>query len=233
MVNEYEPHFHDREDAGKQLAERLAVYRSCDTAVLAVPRGGIPVAIEVAKGLNALFDIVVVRKITIPYNPEAGYGAITEDSARFLNAPLVAQLGLTMQQIEDQAKQVLLEIKRRNRLYRETLPGISLYGRTVVVIDDGLASGYTMVAAIKSIQQRKAAKVIAASPVSSGKAYELIKPLCDELVCLVVSNTYPFAVASFYHHWHDLTDEEVGNYIRTWQAGHKVNIQEVAENAGK
>ena len=232
MPNGYGPIFRDREDAGKQLEARLESFQSVDTVVLAVPRGGIPVAIEVAQGLNAPFDIVVVRKITIPQNPEAGYGAVAEDGARFLNEPLVAQLGLSRQQIEDHAQHVLSEIKRRNKLYREVLPGISLQDRTVVVIDDGLASGYTMVAAVKSIQQRKAARIIVASPVSSGKAYELIKPLCDDLVCLVVSDLYPFAVASFYHHWHDLTDEEVMYYIRTWQGGHK-NDKYNKRNAAK
>jgi putative phosphoribosyl transferase len=220
MMYEQTPMFQDRVDAGRRLAEKLEPYRSAQTIVLAVPRGGVPVGMEVASRLHAPFDIVVTRKIPIPHNPEAGYGAVAEDGTVFLNEPLLNQLGLSQHQIEYQANQVLAEIMRRRDLYRGKLARPSLAGKTVIVVDDGLASGFTMVAAVRSVQRQKAARIVVGSPVASDSAYELIKPICDALVCIMVSHSYPFAVASFYGHWYDLTDEEVRKYLQTWQTSH-------------
>ncbi|MBN1153120.1 MAG: phosphoribosyltransferase [Dehalococcoidia bacterium] len=212
------PRFRDRADAGRQLAEALRPYASAETVVLAVPRGGVPVAIEVARRFNAPLDVVVTRKIPIPGNPEAGYGAVAEDGEVFLNQPLVAQLGLSQRQIERQAAQVLAEIERRTFLYRGELPRASLAGKTALIIDDGLASGFTMVAAARSVKRQNAARIVVASPVASGSAYQLVEPMCDAIVCIVVSHSYPFAVASFYRNWYDLTDDEVTAYLQEWQA---------------
>ena len=115
---------------------------------------------------------------------------------------------------------VLSGRERRRAFYRERLPQIPLADKTAIVIDDGLASGFTMVAAAKSVERQKAARIVVASPVASGGAYQLVKPVCDAIVCLVISHAYYFAVASFYEHWHDLADEEVSEYLRVWQAEH-------------
>ncbi len=221
VVYEEQPLFQDRVDAGKRLAERLRQYQGSEAIVLAIPRGGVPVAIEVADKLGTPLDVVVPRKITIPYNPEAGYGAVTEDGTVVLNEPLVKRLGLTEPQIQHQADQVRAEIVRRSATYRGKLPSPPVEGKTAIIIDDGLASGFTMTAAIKSVQRRKAAKIVVAVPVASGTAYDQVKPLADELVSLVVARVYQFAVASFYHHWYDLTDEEVIRYLEGWQSRHK------------
>jgi predicted phosphoribosyltransferase len=199
----------------------LEHYQNSKTIVLAIPRGGVPVAIEVANKLEAPLDVVVPRKITIPYNPEAGYGAVTEDGTIVLNEPLVKQLGLSEHQIQHQAEEVRAEIARRSTAYRGSLPAPQIEGKTAIIIDDGLASGFTMVAAIKSIKRRKAAMVISAVPVASGTAYDLVKPLVHELVCLAIARVYHFAVASFYHNWYDLTDEEVIRYLNDWRASHR------------
>ena len=216
-MDEQRPRFRDRVDAGRQLAEKLEPYRSDQTVVLAVPRGGVPVAVEVAKSFEAPLDVVVTRKIPIPHNPEAGYGAVAEDGTIFLNHVLISQLGLSQRQIEYQAEEVLAEIERRSVLYRKNLSRPTLVDKTAIVIDDGLASGFTMVAAVKSVERQKAARIVVASPAASGNAYELIKPICHALVCIAVSYSYPFAVASFYQRWHDLTDEEVSECLRAWQ----------------
>lgn len=216
IVYERRPLFQNRTDGGRRLAEKLSQYQGSEVIVFAIPRGGVPVAIEVAEKLSSPLDIVVPRKITIPYNPEAGYGAVTEDGTIVLNEPLVKQLGLTERQIQHQAEEVRAEITRRSALYRGKLQVPSVHGKTAIIIDDGLASGFTMTAAIKSLQQRKAAKIVVAVPVASGRAYDLVKPLADELVCLVIARTYYFAVASFYHHWYDLTDGEVIKYLQGW-----------------
>ncbi len=221
VVYEEQPLFQDRVDAGKRLAERLRQYQGSEAIVLAIPRGGVPVAIEVADKLGTPLDVVVPRKITIPYNPEAGYGAITEDGTIVLNEPLVKRLGLTEPQIQHQAEQVRAEIVRRSATYRGKLPSPPVARKTAIIIDDGLASGFTMTVAIKSTQRRKAAKIVVAVPVASGTAYDQVKPLADELVSIIVARVYQFAVASFYHHWYDLTDEEVIRYLEGRQSRHK------------
>lgn len=203
------PTYGNRADAGRVLADNLMRYRGSDTIVFAIPRGGIPVAVEVARGLGTSLDIIISRKIPIPYNTEAGYGAVTEDGAIVLNEPLVRQLGFTRSQIERHAEEVRTEIRRRQSVYRTKLGTSSVDGITAIIIDDGLASGYTMMAAIRSMRQQGAGKVVVAVPVASSSAWELVKSAADELVSPIVSYHYPFAVASFYREWHDLSDEEV------------------------
>jgi len=209
MVKYDAPTYGNRADAGRVLADNLMRYRGSDTIVFAIPRGGIPVAVEVAKKLGSRLDIIVSRKIPIPYNTEAGYGAVTEDGAIVLNEPLVRQLGFTRSQIGRHAEEVRTEIRRRQSVYRTKLGTSSVDGITAIIIDDGLASGYTMMAAIRSMRQQGAGKVVVAVPVASSSAWELVKSAADELVSPFVSYHYPFAVAGFYREWHDLSDEEV------------------------
>ncbi len=218
VIYEEQAFFRDRTDAGRQLAERLKDYNGSKSVVYAIPRGGVPVGVEVAGKLGAPLDVVVPRKIVIPDNPEAGFGAVTEDGTIVLNEPLVRQLELTESLIQRQAEITRDEILRRTAVFREHLPETGVEGKTAIIIDDGLASGYTMVAAVKSMQRRKASKIVVAVPVASGSAYDLVKRIVDELVCLVLARTYGFAVASFYQRWHDLTDEEVNKYLVSWQA---------------
>lgn len=217
VVYEEEPVFRDRTDAGQKLAERSASFSGSQSVVYAVPRGGVPVAVEVAGKLGAPLDVVIPRKITVPGNPEAGFGAVTEDGTIVLNDVLVRQLELTEPEIQQQVETTRAEVARRIAAFRAHLPETSVEGKTAIIIDDGLASGYTMVAAVKSMQRRKAAKIVVAVPVASGSAYDMVKKMVDELVCLIVARTYGFAVASFYQHWHDLTDEEVVKFLEDWQ----------------
>lgn len=220
IVYEERPLFRDRADAGRRLGEKLGQYRGTEVVVFAIPRGGVPVAVQVAEMLGAPLDVVVTRKIQIPSNPEAGYGAVAEDGTVFLNEPLVDQLRLTEWQIERHAEKVRAEIARRSVIYRSKLEASSVEGKTAVIIDDGLASGFTMVAAAKSMQQRGAANIVVAVPVASGMAYDLVKPLVDDLVSLAVARVYRFAVASFYHYWYDLTDGEVIQCLEIWRKRH-------------
>jgi predicted phosphoribosyltransferase len=220
VVYEEEPVFRDRTDTGRKLAERLTGFAGNQSVVYAIPRGGVPVAVEVAGKLGAPLDVVIPRKITVPDNPEAGFGAVTEDGTIVLNEALVRQMELTEPVIQQQAETTRADVVRRIAAFRAHLPETSVEGKTAIIIDDGLASGYTMVAAVKSMQKRKAAKIVVAVPVASGSAYDLVKRIVDELVCLVVARTYGFAVASFYHHWHDLTDDEVVKFLENWQTAY-------------
>ena len=201
--------FRDRSDAGRRLAERLPEYRDRDAVVLAIPRGGIPVGCEVASRLNAQLDVIVPRKIPIPWNPEAGFGAITADGTIVLNEQMVRSLGLSQEEIDRAAEEVRQEIIRRTKEYRGDKPTPNLKGRPVILIDDGLASGYTMLAAVESLKKETPSEVIVAVPVASSGAARLVSPKVDKLIVLIVSERLPFAVANFYVEWRDLTDEEV------------------------
>ena len=217
IVYEAKPYFRDREDAGRKLAEKLEPYRGVNPFVLAIPHGGIPVAVEVAKGLGACLDVIVVRKIPIPSNTEAGYGAVADDGTILLNEPLVKQLELTSQQIQHHARRIKDEIDKRITIYRGNKSLPSLEQKTVFIIDDGLASGFTMLAAIESARRRKAGKVIVSVPVASSSAYHLVGEKADELISLIVAETPYFAVASFYHHWNDLSEKEAIDYLEQWR----------------
>jgi predicted phosphoribosyltransferase len=216
-VRESQPLFWDRTDAGKRLAGMLDKYIGDDVVVYAVPCGGVPIGIELASKLGADLDIVVPRKITIPFNPEAGYGAVTEDGAIVLNEPLVERLGLDEEQIKRQSEQVRNEIARRSSLFRGRLDAPSVEAKTAIICDDGLASGYTMIAAVKSVQHREPGRIVVAVPVASETACDLVRPHVYELVCLVAARVYHFAVASFYRNWCDLSDEEVIRRLDGWR----------------
>jgi putative phosphoribosyl transferase len=206
------PIFKDREHAGKELGKRLAEkYRNKDVIVLAIPRGGVPVGVHVALELNSELDMIITRKIQIPWNPEAGFGAVTVDGTIVLNDPLVAQLGLRRDEIEKLAEKVIDEMKRRTREFRAETPPPRIKDRTVIVVDDGLASGYTMVAAVKSIRKEEPERIVVAVPVSPRRSLKIVEKFADEIVCLFVSDAYMFAVADHYENWYDLTDQDVKN----------------------
>ena len=206
--------FRSRADAGKRLAERLLDYEGEDVVVLAIPRGGVPVGAEVARRLNARLDVIIPRKIPIPWNPEAGFGAITADGTIVLNQRMVKNLGLSKDEIQRAADEVREEIERRTREYRDDRPPTDVKGKTVILVDDGLASGYTMLAAIESVRKHNPVRVIVAVPVASSAAARLVSARVDGMVALVTSERLPFAVAEFYGEWRDLTDEETEGYLR-------------------
>ena len=201
--------FRDRLHAGHKLAERLIEYKDQDTVVLAIPRGGVPVGFEIAKHLNAQFDVIIPRKIPIPWNPEAGLGAVTADGTMVLNERMIRNLGLSKTEIDEAAEEVRQEIERRTQEYRDDQPEPDVRGRPVILVDDGLASGYTMLAAVESLKKADPSSVIVAVPVASRGAARLVAPEVDDLVALVISDRLPFAVADFYMEWRDLTDAEV------------------------
>jgi len=209
IVYEIAPYFQDRQDAGQKLSQKLTAYRGSNTTVLAIPHGGVPVGVEIAENLGAGLDIMVVRKIPIPSDPEAGYGAVTDDGTILLNDPLVARLGLTPAQIGRQAQAVKVEIDQRKTRYQGKGPSFPLDGRTVLLVDDGLASGFTMLAAIKSIRNTRPSGIIVAVPTASASSARRVAAEVDQLVCLNIRSSNRFAVAEAYDHWYDLDDQEV------------------------
>ena len=202
--------FRDRVEAGKLLAEKLREYSGKGNVILlAVPAGGVPVGYAVAKELAVPMDLAVVRKVQIPWNTEAGFGAVAWDDEIVLNAPLVEQLGLTREEIEGSISKTRRIIQERLRKFRGDKPMPHLRDKVVLLVDDGLASGFTMLAAARSARKRTPEKIIVAVPTASMGAVELLAPEVDELVCLNMRSGLSFAVADAYESWYDLTDEEV------------------------
>ncbi len=201
--------FKDRQEAGKLLSKRLLEDKGPDSIVLAIPSGGVPVAAEAALVLDLPLDLIIVRKIQIPYNPEAGFGAVTPDGEVIINEDLLYRLGLTDEEVKAQTEKALKIIRKRDELFRGEKPFLPVKGRHIIVIDDGLASGYTMLAAVKFIRRMAPASIIAAVPTGSRRTVDFILPEVDRLLCLNVRSGYPFAVADAYINWYDLADEEV------------------------
>jgi putative phosphoribosyl transferase len=205
--------FKDRQEAGRQLAQRLLSYRGQDCIVLGIPRGGVPVGYDISGELSCPLDVIVPRKLPIPWSPEAGFGAIMLDGTRVLNAPMVRELGLSESQIDTIAANVLGEVQRRQAAYRGSRPDPVLAGRTVIIVDDGLATGYTMIAAAKAVRKQQPAAVVVAVPVSPRRSAAEVEKVADRLVVIHISNRLAFAVASFYEEFPDMADEEVIEYL--------------------
>jgi putative phosphoribosyl transferase len=221
IVHELKTLFKDRQDAGTKLAAVLSEYAGSDTVVLAIPMGGVPVGIAIATGIKAGLDLLIVRKIPVPWEPEAGYGAIADDGTVVLNEQMVKGLGLSKAEIKLGRETVKEEMGRRRLVLKDKWPTLDLAGKTAVIVDDGLASGFTMIAAIRSVRLRKAGKVVVAVPCASKAAFERVSRECDELVALYISDTSWFAVASFYENWHDLNYSEVLNLLEEWRLTHR------------
>lgn len=209
--------FENRYDAGRQLAALLDEYKGQSVTVLAIPNGGVPLGLEVALALEADLDLVISRKIPLPLAPEAGFGAITDDGTVILNEGMVKREGLSPDQINYQINQVRAEIRQRSLLYREVRSPSTLSGKTVIIVDDGLASGFTMMAAVASVRRRKPREIIAAVPVTSVSAVEQVGKVADKMVTLATGTKPKFFVADFYRHWHDISDDEATQCLKDWQ----------------
>lgn len=207
--------FHDRVQAGKLLAQKLREYAGRrNVIVLAVPAGGVPVGYMLAMELEVSMDVIVVRKIQTPWNTEAGFGALTWDGNIVLNESLVEQLGLTEKEIEESILKTKRSIQERLRKFGGKQSISQVKDKIVILVDDGLASGFTMLVAARAIKKRAPKKVIVAVPTASLGAIELLAPEVDEIVCLNIRSGRSFAVADAYENWYDLTDEEVINILK-------------------
>jgi predicted phosphoribosyltransferase len=215
-----QPLFRDRIDAGGQLAERLEEFRDRDTIILGVPRGGVPVAAEIARQLGADLDIVVARKVGAPRQPELAMGAVTADGTRIVNHWIVRELGVTDEQLEIAFIHTAAEVQQRERALRDDRYPRVLQGRTVIVVDDGLATGATLRAAVQSVRNHHPAHLVAAVPVGAHEACLALHAEADELVCL--HQPGPFgAVGFYYREFPAITDDEVRRLLEaTYAARH-------------
>ncbi len=201
--------FEDREDAGRRLSQFLSEYKGSDSIVLSIPSGGVPVGKEIKDALSLPLDLLIVRKIQIPWNPEAGFGAVTLDGYVIFNEPLLHSLELPENVINEQIEKTKDILLKRNELFRKGKGFPSLKNRTAILVDDGLASGYTMIAATEFVKKRNPFRIIIAVPTGSYSTVRKISSLVDHLYCLNIREGYPYAVAEAYRNWYDLSNEEV------------------------
>ena len=204
--------FRDRVEAGRLLADALEAYKGRPgVIILGLPRGGVPVARMVADALGAPMDVLLVRKLGVPWQPELGFGAIAETPGkpvRILDAGLVAECQIGSEAIEEIVAREQLELERRSRLFRGTRSLADVHGREVILVDDGLATGSTMLAAVRALRQQNAARIVVAVPVGSRSACQTFRKEADELVCLSAPEHFE-SVGSWYEDFTQVTDREV------------------------
>ena len=205
--------FLNRVDAGRQLARRLTAHAGrSDVIVLALPRGGVPVAAEIASTLTAPLDVFLVRKIGVPGHPELAMGAIAEGGVRVLHEHLIEELGISRATVDQISSRERLELDRRDRLYRGDRPAPVVRDRTVILVDDGLATGATMEAAIAALREMKPARIIVAVPVGAMETCDRIGKLADEVVCLSTP-TFFNAVGQWYEDFSETSDRDVRDLL--------------------
>jgi putative phosphoribosyl transferase len=205
--------FKDRTEAGQRLAVKLAAYTDRQNVlVLGLPRGGVPVAFEVANALKAPLDVFLVRKLGVPSQEELAMGAIASGGVRVLNQEIIEGLRLTEATIDRVAQKEQQELERRERLYRDNRPVPALQGRTVIVVDDGLATGATMRAAIEAVRQQQPARLVVGVPVSSFETCQEIGSEVDEIVCVETPRPF-YSVGLWYKDFPQTTDEEVRDLL--------------------
>jgi predicted phosphoribosyltransferase len=205
--------FRDRREAGRLLAAKLTAYANRpDVIVLALPRGGVPVADEVARALGAPLDVFVVRKLGVPGSEELAMGAVATGDVRVLNDQLVNRLGIPDHLIDAVAVREGQELARRERLYRGGRPLLDVRDRTVILVDDGLATGATMHAAIAALRQLHPARIVVAVPTASPETYEEMRAEVDDVICAITPEAFQ-AVGRWYQDFAQTTDEEVQDLL--------------------
>jgi len=207
------PLFRDRREAGRLLAAKLAAYANRpDVLVLALPRGGVPVAYEVARALKAPLDVFIVRKLGVPGHNEFAMGAVASGGVRVLNNETVRALRIPEYLIDKVTAQEQQELARREHLYRGNRPAPDVRGQTVILVDDGLATGSTMLAAIKALQQQQPARIVVAVPTAAPETCEELRAEVDDVICAMTPQPF-HAVGLWYEDFSQTTDEEVRNLL--------------------
>ncbi|HIK55756.1 MAG TPA: phosphoribosyltransferase [Synechococcales cyanobacterium M55_K2018_004] len=201
--------FQDRTEAGQALATRLKAYADRpDVLVLGLPRGGVPVAYEIAAALHVPLDICLVRKLGVPGHKELAMGAIASGGVRVLNYDVVSWLGISSKTIDEMAAKELRELQRRDRAYRGDRPPPDVRDRTIILVDDGLATGSTMRAAISLLKPQRPAKLIVAVPVAPPEVCRTLQSEVDDVICLMTPENF-YAIGVWYENFAQTTDEEV------------------------
>jgi putative phosphoribosyl transferase len=206
--------FRNRQHAGELLAARLSVYRSQpNTIVLALPRGGVPVAAVLARALGLPLDVFPVRKLGAPSQPEFAMGAIAVNGLVVLHKHAIANLNVPQSALDAVIAREHEELLRQERVYRESRPPLILAGKTAILVDDGLATGYTMLAAIRAVREQHPARIVVAVPLAPSETLDLLRPEADEVVCVHTPREL-FAIGQFYEDFTQTTDDQVREALR-------------------
>lgn len=207
--------FRNRAEAGNQLASHLMDYANRENViVLGVPRGGVPIAFEVARVLNLPLDVFVLRKLGVPGHEEFAFGAIGSGGVRVLDKSVVAALGLSDSLIEDVTQREKAELARRERIYRGLRPPLDVHGKTVILVDDGIATGSSLQAGVRALRQMQPAAILIAAPVAPRSTVNRLKKEVDDVVCVAVPETF-YGVGQFYQDFSQVSDEEVIELLNT------------------
>jgi len=201
--------FRDRTEAGERLAALLAPYREADALILAIPAGGVPVAAPIARALHLPLEVLVASKVLLPWTTEAGYGAVAFDGSVWINPDYVAHYGLDKATVKAGVAAAQQKVQRRERRFRGDRPFPDLAGRTIILVDDGLAVGSTLRAALAAVKKRKPAAIVIAVPTGHLESVRQLAGEVDRLVCPNIRGGFSYAVADAYRHWHDVSEEEV------------------------
>ena len=209
--------FGSREHAGEILSEMLMQYKNTEAVVFAIPAGGVPVGAVVAANLQLPLEVAVVSKITLPWNTEAGYGAVAFDGTVRLNEGMVSRIELKNEVIQAGIEQTRNKVKKRVAEFRGGKPPIQIAGRSVILVDDGIASGFTMLVAVEALRKAGAARIIVAVPTAHMEAVEFVLPNVEEVYCANLRSEWAFAVADAYKHWSDVSEEEVAELLSSFR----------------
>jgi putative phosphoribosyl transferase len=206
--------FKNRNDAGHQLAQRLRAYAERDdVTVLGIPRGGMEVAFQVASALHAPLDILLSRKLGVPGHEELAFGAVVAEDGRYLDESVIRATGVTPEQIERVTAKAMQTLAQRATLYRGDRPALDLHYRVALLVDDGIATGASVYAAVRALRQMKPAEIVLAVPVAPPSTCAWLRPLVDEMICLFEPDDF-YAVEQFYRNFSQVTDEQVVEVLR-------------------
>lgn len=206
--------FHDREHAGEVLSKMLEQYKNSDAVVFAIPAGGVPVGAAAAKNLQIPLDVAVVSKITLPWNREAGYGAVAFDGTVRINQNIVSRTGLSENEIEKGIQKTLDKVKKRVMEFRKVKSPVQVEKRAVILVDDGIASGFTMLVAVEALKNYGADEIIIAVPTGHWDAVKHIVLNVEAVYCANLRSGWAFAVADAYMKWSDVTEDEVVQILK-------------------
>jgi putative phosphoribosyl transferase len=209
-----QPAFHDRAAAGHELAKMLGEFRGTDALVLAIPAGGVPVAAAIARSLGLALDVAPVSKVLFSWTTESGYGAVAFDGSVWLDPAIMERHGVGEAESKKALAEARAKVERRLKRLRAGRAQLAVQGRTVILVDDGIAAGSTMRAAIAALRRQGAARVVVAVPTAHESALAAISKLADEAHCVNIRGGYRFAVADAYEEWRDLPDDEIEKLLR-------------------
>jgi putative phosphoribosyl transferase len=209
-------------DAGRKLAAELGEFVDKKAVVIAIPNGGLPVAIEVANCLHADLDVIVCRKLALPMNPEGGLGAVADDGTSIINEDVVKRDGISMEQINYETNQIKSIIKQRSLKYKGESVSPRLTGKSVIIIDDGLASGITMQVAVESVKHRRPKEIVVAVPLALASGYNRVSQVTNRIVTCAIVTMSKFYLADFYRNWRDVSDDEVIQMLKQWRERHSI-----------